>query len=270
MGLRLLPVRPRQGWQWVILGLKLWAGRPVAFTGLLALFLMVFTLVLIVVPVFGGMVAMCAMPLLSLGFLVASRSAVLGGPVHALQLAEGLKHPRRSQLRAQLILCLAYGVTTMMVLTLADWVDGGQFEALQRVMAKSGEAGKVDPQLAVILADPRLGWGMLVRMGLSSLLSIPFWHAPPLVHWGGQSAMQALFSSTLAMWRTRGAFALYMLGWALVTLGVMLLLTTLATLLGQPRLVVGLAMPVALPMVAAFYVSLWFSFVDTFGTPDAV
>ena len=42
---------------------------------------------------------------------------------------------------------------------------------------------------------------------------MPFWHAPALVHWGDQGPAQALFSSTLAVWRSRGAFAVYLLSW---------------------------------------------------------
>ena len=44
-------------------------------------------------------------------------------------------------------------------------------------------------------------------------LSIPFWHAPALVYWGGQGWAKSLFFSTVALWRNKGAFALYGLGW---------------------------------------------------------
>jgi hypothetical protein len=49
-------------------------------------------------------------------------------------------------------------------------------------------------------------------MGLMGLLSVPYWHAPALVHWGGQGVAQALFSSTLAL-AQQGAFAFNMLLW---------------------------------------------------------
>ena len=57
---------------------------------------------------------------------------------------------------------------------------------------------------------------MLTRFGLAGALSIPFWHAPALVHWQGQSVGQALFSSTLALWRCKGAFFAYSLAWTAV------------------------------------------------------
>ena len=52
--------------------------------------------------------------------------------------------------------------------------------------------------------------------GLGTLLSIPYWFAPALVHWGGQGVGQSLFSSTLALWRNKGAFTTFMATWVAV------------------------------------------------------
>jgi hypothetical protein len=136
-------------------------------------------------------------------------------------------------------------------------------------MAAAGADGKPSPALDALLADPRLVQGMLVRIGLAGLLSVPFWHAPALVHWGGQGALQALFSSTLALWRTRGAFALYLLGWAgaMVVTGVVFSLV--AAITGANQLLGLMTLPIGLVFSAAFYASLWFSFDDTFRASDA-
>jgi hypothetical protein len=223
----------------------------------------------VVVPFLGGPLGMALLPMLSLGFMIASRSALAGGPVHIGQLAEGLRHPVPSQRKAQWVLCLAYALGTMVVITLAEWVDGGAFEALQREMAAAGGDGKPTPALDAILADPRLVQGMLVRVGLAGLLSVPFWHAPALVHWGGQGALQALFSSTLALWRTRGAFVLYLLGWAGVMVVVGAVFSLVAAVTGAGQLLGLMTLPIGLAFSAAFYASLWFSFADTFGgSPD--
>ncbi|MES2714472.1 MAG: BPSS1780 family membrane protein [Pseudomonadota bacterium] len=265
MGLRLHPVAPAQGWGWLRQGLRLWLQRPLAFVGLFVFFLFTVLLLMVVVPYLGGPLGMALLPMLSLGFMVASRSALAGGPVHIGQLAEGLRHPVRSQRRAQWTLCAAYALGTMLVITLSDWVDGGTFEALQREMAAASGDGKPSPALDAILADPRLVNGMLVRVGLAGLLSVPFWHAPALVHWGGQGAVQALFSSTVALWRTRGAFTLYMLGWAGVMVAAGALFSLLAAVTGASQLLGLMTLPLGLAFSAAFYVSLWFSFDDTFG-----
>lgn len=265
MGLRLHPVAPRQGWSWLRQGLLLWARRPLAFVGLFVFFLFSVLLLMVVVPVLGGPLGMALLPMLSLGFMVASRSALAGGPVHVGQLADGLRHPDRKQRKAQWLLCAAYAACTIVVITLADWVDGGLFEDLQREMAQSSADGKSSPQVDAILEDPRLVQGMLVRVGLAGLLSVPFWHAPALVHWGGQGALQALFSSTVALWRTRGAFTVYMLGWLGAMVAVGSLVTLVAMLTGARQLLGLMTLPIGLVFSAAFYVSLWFSFADTFG-----
>jgi hypothetical protein len=269
MGLRLQPVAPAQGWNWLRQGLRLWMQRPLAFVGLFVFFLFTVLLLMVVVPVLGGPLGMALLPMLSLGFMIASRSALAGGPVHIGQLAAGLRHPVQRQRRAQWALCAAYALGTMLVITLADWVDGGTFEALQREMAAAGSDGKASPALDAILADPRLLQGMLVRVGLAGLLSVPFWHAPALVHWGGQGAVQALFSSTVALWRSRGAFSIYMLGWAGVMVAAGALFSLVAAVTGASQLLGLMTLPLGLAFSAAFYVSLWFSFNETFGADAA-
>ncbi len=264
MALRLHPVAPRQGWQWIAQGFALWRQRPLAFMGLFVFFLVGLLLLAMLVPVVGGAVGLGLLPLLTLGFMIASRSVIEGGPVHALQLAEGLRVPDRARRRAQWLLCAGYMLGAMLVISLSDWADGGQFVALQRALAE-GQPGKGSPEVDTILADPRLAWGMLVRVGLTALLSVPYWHAPALVHWAGQGALQALFSSTLALWRARGAFLVYALGWLGLLLAVAVAAMLLSAVLGSSQWLGVLAMPLGLAFTAVFYVSLWFAFADSFG-----
>lgn len=270
MALRLHPVAAARGWLWIRQAFALWRRRPLAFVGLFAFFLMSVLLLMAVVPVLGGPLGMALLPMLSLGFMIASRSALAGGPVHALQLVAGLRHPVPQQRRAQWLLCGLYALAAMVAVTLADWVDGGQFEVLWRLLGDAGNASKpaTAAQIQAVLADPRLTQGLLVRIGLPGLLSVPFWHAPALIHWGGQGVVQAMFTSTLALWRTRRAFTVYLLGWVGLMLGVALLVMLLGLLSGARQALGVLTMPIGLVFSAVFYVSLWFSFVDTFGEPD--
>ena len=267
MGLRLHPVAPRQGWRWVRQGFALFWRRPLAFSGLFMFFLFNALLLAALVPYLGGPLGMALLPMLSLGFMIAARSTLAGGPVHVLQLFEGLRHPDRAQRRAQWLLCAAYGLGSTLILLLAHLVDGGTFEALQRAL--SGGEERDAKALVALLNDPRLAQGMLVRFGLAGLLSVPFWHAPALVHWGGQGAVQALFSSTVALWRTRGALAVYLVGWAALMLATALVLMLLQAAAGDSRLLAVATLPVGLVFSAAFYASLWAGFADTFGAADA-
>ena len=269
MALRLHSVAPRQGLAWIRQGFALWWRRPLALVGMFTFFLFAVLLLMLLVPVLGGLLGMALLPMLSLGFMIAARSLGQGGPVNALQLIAGLRHPQRRQRRAQWLLCAGYALASLAVITLADWVDAGQFDALQRLLAQAGSDKKTQAAIDAILSDPRLAQGMLVRAGLAGLISVPFWHAPALVYWGGQGALQALFSSTVALWRTRGALSVYMLGWAALMLGVALGMVGLGLLTGARGALGLLTMPIGLVFTAAFYASLWSSFTDTFGEPEA-
>ncbi len=94
---------------------------------------------------------------------------------------------------------------------------------------------------------------------------MPFWHAPALVHWGGQTAGQALFSSALAVWRCKGAFAMYMLGWVGLILMFGLATALVLGLLGMAQLAGLMGIPAGLVFSAVFYISLLFTFNDSFG-----
>jgi hypothetical protein len=158
-------------------------------------------------------------------------------------------------------------VASLAVIALSDSVDGGKFEALQDALA----AGKEDPAaIAARLADAQLQIGMLVRFGLATLLSLPFWHAPALVHWGAQSVGKALFFSTMACWRNIGAFTVYALTWGGVVLVFGMLANLFAALLPDGSLIALAAVPAALLFSTVFYASLYFTFSDCFASEAAI
>lgn len=266
MGLRLKPVAPRRGLAWIRQGFALWARRPLGFIGLFVFFLLGVLLLMVLVPVIGGLLGLATLPMLTLGFMIATRQVRAGGAVHALQFAEGLRHPDPSRRRAQWALCGSYALASMLVISAADWIDGGTFERLQHLLAGPKPASD---ELAGLLDDPRLAWGMGARLGLAALVSVPYWFAPALVHWAGQGVLQSLYSSTLALWRARGAFVLYFAGWTVMAIGVSAVVVLLATLTGLKQVIGVLTMPLGLVLSAAFYVSLWFGFADCFEGDEA-
>jgi hypothetical protein len=216
-----------------------------------------------VLPVVG-VVGLASLPLLSLGFMVAARSVLRGGPAHAGHFVEPLVGDSRRR-RHLLVLCGLYGVAALGVVMLAGWVYGDAMELLRAAIAEHGAASA---QAAQAAADPRLSEGMTTFALLATALSVPFWHAPALVLWGGQSAWQALFSSTLGVWRAKGAYLVYGLAWLIASVGFSLLIGVLAGAFGARSLVVLMLPALVLALSTAFYVSLWFSFVDNFGSPD--
>jgi len=262
MGLKLQAVDARQGWTWVRDGVRLYLRRPVAFSAMLLLFLLA-TGVWSVLPVVG-LAALASLPLLSLGFMVASRSVLRGGLAHPGQFVEPLRGDATRR-RSLLLLCALYGVGALLVVWWVGWVYGDAMDALREAMSKQGPSST---EAASAAADPRLMEGTLSFGLLATLLSIPFWHAPALVWWGGQGIWQALFSSTLGVWRAKSAYLVYSLAWLLASITMSLVVGVLAGSFGSPALITWLVPALVLALSSAFYVSLWFSFVDNFGSPD--
>lgn len=264
MPLLLKQVEARRGARWVRDAFALFARRPLAFTMLFVVFLFA-ALVVALVPVVGGVVQMMSLPLLSLGFMVAAQSALLDGPVRPGQFIEPLKGsaPRR---RALLVLCALYGLLAIGLLIACDWVSNG---ALQRLQALMAEGEPPAGEMAALLAEGGLQNAALLGLVGGTLLSIPFWHAPALVHWGAQGVGQALFSSTLAVWRCKGAFTVYALTWAAVILGFGVATAVLFGVLGAGQIATLLALPAGLMFSTVFYVSLLFTFNDSFGGAQA-
>jgi hypothetical protein len=260
MALQLKPVEAARGPRWVGDAFRLYARRPLPFTMLFVVFLAAALLVSLV-PFLGALVQMMAVPMLSLGFMVAAQSALLDGPVSPRQFIEPLRgEPTRR--RALLLLCVIYGLSALAILLLADAMSGQAWVRIQTLIAKGeGAQGEID----AVLAEPGVAAAALLAIVLGSALSVPFWHAPALVHWGGQSVGQALFSSTLAVWRSKGAFFTYLLAWAGVFMAFGLFAALLLGLLGTPQLAGVLGVPAGLVFTTVFYISVLFTFNDSFG-----
>lgn len=264
MSLRILDAAPRRGLAWVSQAFALFLKRPLGFSLLFLLFL-VMAMVLLVLPYVGALLLLAGLPLLTLGFANATRAALAGENVHAGQLAEPLLPGADAGRRRTLLsLCVGFAVSSALVMLLAEAVDGGAFERLQILLAGNRDEA-ANREIDALLADPRLHSGMWVRFGLTGLLSIPFWHAPMLVWWHGQSAAQALFSSTLACWRNKGAFALYVLAWLATVVLFGVACGLVFALLGTPQMLAVAALPAGLLFSTAFYVSLYFTYADCFG-----
>jgi hypothetical protein len=264
MALSIRQSAPASGVQWMRDAFRLFMRRPLPFAGMFVSFLLL-ALLATLVPLVGGIVMLMALPLLTLGFMLASRAALDDLPVHPGLFIEPLRGDAGTR-RALLTLCMSYAVATVLIMSLSEWIDGGSFERLQQLMAK-GDEGRAE--MEAILADPSFTWGLVTRFGLAALLSVPFWHAPALVYWQRQGVGQALFSSTLALWRCKGAFLMYSLAWVAV-IAVFGAVAGLVFSLFDARQLAGLiAMPAGLMFSTVFYVSLWYTYQGCFSTAPA-
>jgi hypothetical protein len=263
MPLTLKPVDASRGLRWVADAFRLFMRRPMAFTVMAFPFVAAAALAQLL-PAPLGLLAIMLIPLLSLGMMVAGQSALLDGPVHNSQFIEPLRTdaPRR---RALLQLCVAYGLAVGLVLLLTYAVSSTAWTKLAALMAK----GEVPIKELQALA-PELSNSVLLMAVLGSLLSAVYWHAPALVHWGGQGAMQALFSSALAVWRTKGAFVTYMLAWLAASMATLILMSLVGGVLGSPFLAQVLVMGAGIVLTGVFYLSVLFTFNDSFGGASAL
>ncbi len=262
MKLRLVPAA--RGIQWVRQGFAVFFKQPLGFAGLFASFMFVLFLALLL-PLVGSLLLLAVLPLASLGFMIGTRMALEGRFPLPRVFIEPLRQGRPARL-AMLQLGILYALATALIMWLSDSVDGGALDRAMQVMSNS----KTTPEaMQEALSDSRLQLGLLVRFGLAGLLSVPFWHAPALVHWGGHRPAKALFFSLVACWRNRGAFALYALTWTAAILLFALLANLLFALLGQMQLMALMAMPASLIFSTVFYASLYFTFADCFEVDSA-
>ena len=270
MKLSLRHVTPRQGLDWIKDAVAAFVRSPLALTGMFGFFLM-FALLCMLLPYLGSVLVLASIPLMGLGMMIATASAVQGEPLGPRQFLLPLKaqDARRKDL---LRLCTLYAFFSALILVISDSIDGQKLDQLQNLMAQDGTgsgAAERRQEIEALLSDPRLQAGLYARFGLTALLSIPFWHAPALIWWGHQGLAQSLFSSTLAIWRTKGAFVVYILSWCAIVgivgggLGLLLSAAGAASWLGP------LAMPLGLTVSVMFYVSLYFMFVQTFSASES-
>lgn len=263
MNLHLQTVPARQGLAWIRHGFAVFKRRPLAMSSLCSFAIMLVLVLPQLIPPLGLFVPLLP-PLISLGFMLATHEVLQGNSprIGVFVTPLRLTHERR---KSQLLMCLFYALAQLLIMLVTTSLFGDSLDRLSDAKAAGGD----QTAMMTALSDPRLREGMLSLLVLEALISVPFWHAPALVHWGGQGVAQALFSSTLALWRNRGAFALTALGFMGAVLAVALLLAPIVGLLG-PQIGTLLSVLTTLVLSTVFYSSLYFSFVDCFmsSSPD--
>jgi hypothetical protein len=258
--IRIRTVPPLAGLAWIRAGFRLFARRPGGFMLLSGVsFIAVFLLLLAMPPVLEPL-WLLLIPLGSLGFMVATEAVLNDLPA----LPGAFIAPLRTgapQRRALLLIGLLYVLTALAAYAIGNWIDDG--EAVRWMVAVATPAQGGTPTLPPPLSTAGTV-SLLLQTSWLVFVSVPLWHAPALVHWGRQRAPQAMFSSIVAVWRTRGAFILYHLGWWVVSVLAMAAIAILTALVGTPLLAVMLFMAAMWPLSTVFYVTFWYGFADTF------
>jgi hypothetical protein len=96
---------------------------------------------------------------------------------------------------------------------------------------------------------------------VGGLLYIPIamlmWFAPLLVAWAEMPLMQAIFSSWMACWSNRGAFAYYLLIWGIVLVAVPMLIGGMLEALGLRSIASYVVAPISMGGLTIMYCSFF-------------
>lgn len=254
MKLNLVPART--GLVWVKLGIQTFFKQPLALAGLFFMFMAVMTIAS-QVPYIGFVLAMTLLPAATLGLMSATREATDGRFPMPLVLLAAFRAGRQ-QARAMLVLGGLYALGFLIAMGASYLVDGGGFARVY--------LGGETPTREMMLTSEFQG-AMWVFIGLHLPLSLLFWHAPALVHWHGLPPVKSLFFSLVACLRNFWAFVVFGLMWLSMLVLVVVSVTTVGALLGNPGLAGDILFPVLLLLTAMFFTSLYFTFRDSFEPP---
>lgn len=254
MKLNLVPART--GMVWVKLGIRTFFKQPLALAGLFFMFMAVMTITS-QVPFIGIALAMALLPAATLGLMAATREATDGRFPMPMVLLAAFRAGKQ-QARTMLVLGGLYAVGFLLAMGASWLVDGGDFVRVY--------LGGATPSQEMML-EPAFQVAMWVFIGLHLPLSLLFWHAPALVHWHGLPPLKSLFFSLVACLRNFWAYAIFGLMWLGVLVLVVIGITMVAALLGNPGWAGNLLFPAILLMASMFFTSLYFTFRDSFEPP---
>ncbi len=254
MNLQIVPART--GLHWAIQGVRTFWRQPLAMSGLFFLFMATVSVVSIV-PFIGGGLALVVLPALTLGMMAATQTAVQGKfPMPGILFAALKAGPQR---KTMIHLGGWYAVLFLSVMVLSMLADGGTF-------AKVYFGGS--PMTPEVVNTASFQAALWISMVLYIPVSMMFWHAPALVYWHGLPAGKSLFFSLVACWRNLKAFSVYILVWIGIFSGTGILALLIASLLGDPQLMMAVLIPMALMTAAMFFTSMLFTVQDCFSISE--
>ncbi len=251
MKLNIVPART--GLTWVKLGFKTYLQQPLALSGLFFMFMALLSIATLV-PFIGAALALALLPAATLGLMAATQEATKGKFPMPTILISAFRAGKQ-QIRAMLMLGALYATGFLIIMAISALVDGGGFARLYLM------GGKITED---VVQQTNFQLAMWVTLALYLPLSLLFWHAPALVHWHGITPVKSLFFSLMACYKNWAALTIYGMAWVGIVVAVMLLVTVIAALLGNPTFAALALFPVALLMMAIFFTSIYFTFRDSF------
>jgi hypothetical protein len=251
MQARIVPAA--RGARWLGEGWRMFRAAPLGWLSLVFVYLFG-TQVVALVPVVGVVVALLAVPGLTVGMMGAARAASHGGAVRVGMLFEAFRSGPRPQLALGAVY-LACSFLIFAALSLADG-DGAVRAAL---------AGREAP--AELAAADWVGAGAALAL-LYAPVMMMFWFAPVLAAWHSTGAAKALFFSFFACLLNWRAFLAYGAVAALAMVALPLAAISLPLLLfgADKAKLAPLALPLLIFLLPTLFASFYASYRDVFGS----
>ena len=159
--MKLKSVPANQGLLWAQLGVRTFLRRPIAFAALLGAFVLA-AFAAALVPFIGPLIGLAMLPLVTLGFMLASRIVIEGGVPTPMVYVVPLR-AERSRVVSLLWLGAVYAAATFAALWISGVVDGGALAGLMQPVPDGQNPSDV---VAKRLAEPGLLAGLALRLGL--------------------------------------------------------------------------------------------------------
>lgn len=231
---------------WIRQGFWLFKQNPLGFLMLVFMYIF-FAQLSILIPVIGVFVVLLVTPALSVGFMTACRQAIQKERILPTAYLAAFRLPSTLARKRILQLGLVYTACILILSFLASLIV--DFEALLPLLT-SDQAPSVEAMQQLY---------KLVFVG--GLLYIPIamlmWFAPLLVAWAEMPLMQAIFSSWMACWSNRGAFAYYLLIWSIVLVAVPMLIGGMLEALGFASIASYVVAPISMGGLTIMYCSFF-------------
>lgn len=258
MGTRALDLPPRAGWNWLLKGWQLFRKNPAGVMVLTAAYLGISLFLAVLLPFVGSVLVALLNPGLSAGLMTGCRMIDRGLPVTPSVIISPFLEENRRLAKPFLRLGVLYAICVMGVSIIASLFVQADFSGLTQ------EGG----------ASPELLSELLNLVTIMAVLYTPvlmlFWYAPSLVLWHDIEPRKALFFSLVTVWRNRGAFLIYSMGWLLWTFGIASVLIVFLSLLPLPAAITGaLNFVIAMAAFGVTACTFYPSYIDVFeATPD--
>lgn len=252
--MQLLTVPAMQGYIWFRQGLQIFRRNPINLLILVILY-MLFIQLALWIPVFGLLAILLASPGISVSFAHASQMTMENQPVRLSIFFQVYRNATTTTARRLFWLGLIYAcsVLTISLACMFSFID---FQALIPVLTdKTPLTPEITKQLYTTLL-------------FSSLFYLPvamlMWFSPLLIAIENHSMPQALFLSWLACWRNRHAFALYIVIWIVLLVGLPFLFENALEKISLDNFASLLLTPYSIIMLAILYCSFYASWKSCF------